>query len=146
MHLRIHSCSFACIRGFIPFLLAFIRGYKFFPARRLMNIDDKTIITPLASCEAFRDLNPDVQAIINKSETVKKAKREANDRRSLDPHQVALLRPFPFPRNIPRMQEPIAANTVYFRSSIGHNRQRSKAPGTIPPAWNFRCGPWVRVT
>ncbi len=45
--------------------------------RRLM--DNKAAMAALASIEGFRNLNQDIETIINKSEAVKKVKREAND-------------------------------------------------------------------
>ena len=45
--------------------------------RRLM--DNKTAMNALMSIEAFRNLNQEIETIINKSEAVKKARREAND-------------------------------------------------------------------
>jgi len=46
--------------------------------RRLMN--NKQAMQALMSIEGFRNLNQDIETIINKSEAVKKAKKEANDR------------------------------------------------------------------
>ena len=55
----------------------------------LVNVDNDTLARLLASpaamqalesIEGFRNLNQDIETIINKSEAVKKAKREANDR------------------------------------------------------------------
>jgi hypothetical protein len=45
--------------------------------RRLM--DNKKAMDALMSIEAFRNLNQDIETIINKSEAVKKARKEAND-------------------------------------------------------------------
>ena len=45
--------------------------------RRLMN--NKKAMDALMSIEAFRTLNEDIETIINKSEAVKKARKEAND-------------------------------------------------------------------
>ena len=45
--------------------------------RRLM--DNKKAMDALESIEAFRNLNQEIETIINKSEAVKKARREAND-------------------------------------------------------------------
>jgi len=45
--------------------------------RRLM--DDKKAMNALMSIEGFRTLNKDIETIINKSEIVKKARKEAND-------------------------------------------------------------------
>jgi hypothetical protein len=45
--------------------------------RRLM--DNKKAIDALMSIEAFRNLNQEIETIINKSEAVKKARKEAND-------------------------------------------------------------------
>jgi len=45
--------------------------------RRLMA--DKKAMEALMSIEGFRNLNQDIETIINKSETVKKARKEAND-------------------------------------------------------------------
>jgi hypothetical protein len=47
--------------------------------RRLMN--NKIAMDALMRIEGFRNLNHDIEAIINKSEAVKKAKKEANDRK-----------------------------------------------------------------
>jgi hypothetical protein len=41
--------------------------------------DDKKAMDALMSIEAFRNLNQDIETIINKSEAVKKARKEAND-------------------------------------------------------------------
>lgn len=46
--------------------------------QRLMN--NKAAMDALMSIEGFRNLNQDIETIINKSEAVKKAKREANDK------------------------------------------------------------------
>lgn len=46
--------------------------------QRLM--DNKSAMDALMSIEGFRNLNQDIETIINKSEAVKKAKKEANDR------------------------------------------------------------------
>jgi hypothetical protein len=45
---------------------------------RLMNNEDA--MKALMSIEGFRNLNQDIETIINKSETIKKAKKEANER------------------------------------------------------------------
>ena len=45
--------------------------------RRLMG--DKAAMAALMSIEGFRNLNEDIETIINKSEAVKKARKEAND-------------------------------------------------------------------
>jgi len=45
--------------------------------RRLM--DNKKAMDALMSIEAFRNLNNEIETIINKSEAVKKARKEAND-------------------------------------------------------------------
>ncbi len=45
--------------------------------RRLMN--DKKAMAALESIEGFRNLNQDIETIINKSEAVKKARKEKND-------------------------------------------------------------------
>jgi hypothetical protein len=47
--------------------------------RRLMN--NEQAMKALMSIEGFRNLNQEIETIINKSEAVKKAKKEANDRR-----------------------------------------------------------------
>ena len=55
----------------------------------LVNVDNSTLqrlmnnqeaLDALMSIEGFRTLNQDIETIINKSESVKKAKKEANDR------------------------------------------------------------------
>jgi len=46
--------------------------------KRLM--DDKEAMGALENIEGFRSLNQDIETIINKSESVKKAKKEANDK------------------------------------------------------------------
>jgi len=46
--------------------------------QRLM--DNKDAMAALMSIEGFRNLNQDIETIINKSEAVKKAKKEANDK------------------------------------------------------------------
>ena len=55
----------------------------------LVNVDNKTLsrlmaneeaMRALMNIEGFRNLNQDIETIINKSEAVKKAKKEANDR------------------------------------------------------------------
>lgn len=43
-------------------------------------INNKTAMDALMSIEGFRNLNQDIETIINKSEAVKKAKKEANDK------------------------------------------------------------------
>jgi hypothetical protein len=50
--------------------------------RRLMN--NKAAMKALMSIEGFRRLNQDIETIINKSEAVKKIKKEANDRELTD--------------------------------------------------------------
>ena len=45
--------------------------------RRLM--DNKKAMDALMSIEGFRNLNQEIETIINKSEAVKKARKEAND-------------------------------------------------------------------
>jgi len=47
--------------------------------RRLMN--NEAAMKALMSIEGFRNLNQDIEIIINKSEAVKKLKKEANDRK-----------------------------------------------------------------
>jgi len=47
--------------------------------RRLMN--NKAAIDALMSIEGFRNLNQDIETIINKSEAVKKTQKEANDKK-----------------------------------------------------------------
>lgn len=49
---------------------------------RLMN--NKEAMNALMNIEGFRNLNQDIETIINKSEAVKKAKKEANDRELSD--------------------------------------------------------------
>ncbi|MBW2031639.1 MAG: restriction endonuclease, partial [Deltaproteobacteria bacterium] len=49
--------------------------------RRLMN--NEAAMKALMSIEGFRNLNQDIEIIINKSEAVKKLKKEANDRKLL---------------------------------------------------------------
>jgi hypothetical protein len=46
--------------------------------QRLM--DNEAAMEALMSIEGFRNLNQDIETIINKSEAVKKARREANDK------------------------------------------------------------------
>lgn len=46
--------------------------------QRLMN--NKDAMAALMSIEGFRNLNQEIETIINKSEAVKKAKKEANDK------------------------------------------------------------------
>ena len=46
--------------------------------QRLMN--NKAALAALMSIEGFRNLNQDIETIINKSEAIKKVKKEANDR------------------------------------------------------------------
>ena len=55
----------------------------------LVNVDNNTLarlmaneeaMNALMNIEGFRNLNQDIETIINKSEAVKKAKKEANDR------------------------------------------------------------------
>lgn len=50
--------------------------------QRLMN--SKEAMNALMNIEGFRNLNQDIETIINKSEAVKKAKKEANDRELSD--------------------------------------------------------------
>jgi hypothetical protein len=47
-------------------------------------INNKKALDALMSIEGFRSLNQDIATIINKSEAVKKAKKEANDRKLTD--------------------------------------------------------------
>jgi molecular chaperone DnaK (HSP70) len=56
--------------------------------RRLM--DNKTAMDALMSIEAFRNLNQEIETIINKSEAVKKARREANDEELSDKERKEL--------------------------------------------------------
>jgi hypothetical protein len=56
--------------------------------RRLM--DNKTAMNALMSIEAFRNLNQEIETIINKSEAVKKARREANDEELSDKERKEL--------------------------------------------------------
>jgi len=65
----------------------------------LVNVDNDTLARLIASPEAmaaldniegFRNLNQDIETIINKSEAVKKAKREANDR-EMPPEEKRVL-------------------------------------------------------
>jgi hypothetical protein len=42
-------------------------------------MDNKAAMAPLMSIEGFRNLNLEIETIINKSEAVKKARKEAND-------------------------------------------------------------------
>jgi len=65
----------------------------------LVNVDNETLARLMASEEAmrvlmsiegFRSLNQDIETIINKSESVKKAKQEANER-SLTPKEKKAL-------------------------------------------------------
>ncbi len=56
--------------------------------RRLMNND--AAMQALMSIEGFRNLNQDIETIINKSDAVKKAKKEANDR-ELSPEEKRQL-------------------------------------------------------
>src|SRR3984957_7263622 len=46
--------------------------------QRLMN--NKDALAALMGIEGFRNLNQDIETIINKSEAVKRAKKEANDK------------------------------------------------------------------
>jgi len=61
----------------------------------LVNVDNNTLarlmkneaaMTALMNIEGFRSLNQDIETIINKSESVKKTKKEANER-ELTPHE-----------------------------------------------------------
>ena len=56
--------------------------------RRLM--DNKTAMNALMSIEAFRNLNQEIETIINKSEAVKKARKEANDEELSDKERKEL--------------------------------------------------------
>ncbi len=56
--------------------------------RRLMG--DKKAMEALMSIEGFRNLNQDIETIINKSEAVKKAKKEANDEELSDKEKKQL--------------------------------------------------------
>jgi hypothetical protein len=56
--------------------------------RRLM--DNKKALNALMSIEGFRNLNQDIETIINKSEAVKKARKDANDE-ELTPKQMKEL-------------------------------------------------------
>jgi len=65
----------------------------------LVNVDNSTLqrlmsneaaMEALMSIEGFRSLNQDIETIINKSEAVKKAQREANDRKLSDKEKKSL--------------------------------------------------------
>ncbi len=65
----------------------------------LVNVDNNTLARLMANPEAmralmniegFRNLNQDIETIINKSEAVKKAKKEANDRELSRPEKAEL--------------------------------------------------------
>jgi len=56
--------------------------------RRLM--DNKAAMAALEGIEGFRSLNQDIETIINKSEAVKKAKKEANER-DLTPEEKKVM-------------------------------------------------------
>jgi hypothetical protein len=56
--------------------------------RRLM--DNQEALDALMSIEGFRSLNQDIETIINKSEAVKKAKKEANDEELSDKEKKTL--------------------------------------------------------
>src|SRR5260370_33643731 len=65
----------------------------------LVNVDNSTLhrllnhkaaLDALMSIEGFRTLNQDIETIINKSEAVKKAKKEANDRELSDKEKKEL--------------------------------------------------------
>jgi hypothetical protein len=56
--------------------------------RRLM--DNKKAMEALMSIEGFRNLNQDIETIINKSEAVKKARKEANDEKLSDKEKKQL--------------------------------------------------------
>ncbi|MBN1625642.1 MAG: GIY-YIG nuclease family protein [Deltaproteobacteria bacterium] len=56
--------------------------------QRLMN--NKDAMTALMSIEGFRSLNQDIETIINKSEAVQKARKEANDRELSDKEKKKL--------------------------------------------------------
>ncbi|MEI7833245.1 MAG: GIY-YIG nuclease family protein [bacterium] len=56
--------------------------------RRLMACEDA--MNALMSIESFRSLNQDIETIINKSEAVKKAKKEANDKEVSDKEKKVL--------------------------------------------------------
>ena len=56
--------------------------------QRLMN--NKAAMDALMSIEGFRNLNQDIEIIINKSESVKKAKKEANDKEFSDKEKKKL--------------------------------------------------------
>ena len=65
----------------------------------LVNVDNNTLakilrneeaLRALESIEGFRNLNQDIETIINKSEAVKKAKKEANDE-EITPKQKKLI-------------------------------------------------------
>lgn len=56
--------------------------------RRLMN--NKEAMAALMSIEGFRNLNQDIETIINKSEAVKKTKKEANDKELSDKEKKTL--------------------------------------------------------
>ena len=65
----------------------------------LVNVDNETLqrlmsnkaaMDALMSIEGFRALNQDIETIINKSEAVKKAKREANDKNLTEKQKKAL--------------------------------------------------------
>jgi hypothetical protein len=58
--------------------------------RRLM--DNKKAMDALMSIEAFRNLNQEIETIINKSEAVKKARKEANDEELSDKERKELTK------------------------------------------------------
>src|SRR5260370_483439 len=53
-------------------------------------MDNKMAMDALMSIEAFRNLNQEIETIINKSEAVKKARREANDEELSDKERKEL--------------------------------------------------------
>ena len=61
--------------------------FDFAPDRAMNN---KTAMDALMSIEAFRNLNQEIETIINKSEAVKKARKEANDEELSDKERKGL--------------------------------------------------------
>jgi hypothetical protein len=53
-------------------------------------MNSEAAMNALMSIEGFRSLNQDIETIINKSEAVKKAKREANDKKLTDKQKQEL--------------------------------------------------------
>ena len=95
--------------------------------QRLM--DNKEAMDALMSIEGFRNLNQDIETIINKSEAVKKAKKEANDKRLIRQREKRTY------RRRKRIQEPAKADSgkaYQIRHPCSGLYVSDRLPGTMP--------------